>query len=153
MYPQGSLSVPGTVAALEARLARLTPTAARQWGRMTPQQMLCHLADSFDVVSGDRPAKAVDTWFMRTVGKVVALRSPMPWPKGVPTGESVDAEKGGTPPSDFEADRARVVRLLRAFVAPGARRVNHPAFGAMSDADWMRWGFGHLDHHLRQFGL
>ena len=33
-------------------------------------------------ISGDRPAKAVDTWFMRTVGKVVALRSPMPWDAG-----------------------------------------------------------------------
>ena len=153
MYPQGSLAVPGTVDALEARLKQVRPDSPRGWGRMTPQQMLCHLADSFDVVTGDRPAKAVDTFVMRTVGKIVALRTPLPWPKGVPTGEAVDAEKGGTKPGDFERDRARTIALLRRFVAPGTPRVNHPAFGAMSESDWARWGFGHVDHHLRQFGL
>ena len=28
----------------------------------------------------------------------------------------------------------------------------HPMFGPMSAADWMRWGYLHADHHLRQFG-
>jgi hypothetical protein len=25
-------------------------------------------------------------------------------------------------------------------------------FGPMSERDWMRWGYLHADHHLRQFG-
>jgi hypothetical protein len=29
----------------------------------------------------------------------------------------------------------------------------HPIFGPMSAAAWMRWGYLHADHHLRQFGL
>ena len=28
----------------------------------------------------------------------------------------------------------------------------HAIFGAMTASDWMRWGFLHADHHLRQFG-
>jgi hypothetical protein len=29
----------------------------------------------------------------------------------------------------------------------------HPIFGPMSDAAWLRWGYLHMDHHLRQFGV
>jgi hypothetical protein len=25
-------------------------------------------------------------------------------------------------------------------------------FGPMTEKDWMRWGYLHADHHLRQFG-
>jgi hypothetical protein len=25
-------------------------------------------------------------------------------------------------------------------------------FGAMTRGDWLRWGWLHMDHHLRQFG-
>jgi Protein of unknown function (DUF1569) len=28
----------------------------------------------------------------------------------------------------------------------------HPIFGPMTAKDWMRWGYLHADHHLRQFG-
>jgi len=28
----------------------------------------------------------------------------------------------------------------------------HPIFGQMTEKEWMRWGYLHSDHHLRQFG-
>jgi hypothetical protein len=28
----------------------------------------------------------------------------------------------------------------------------HPMFKKMSEGQWMRWGYLHMDHHLRQFG-
>jgi hypothetical protein len=28
----------------------------------------------------------------------------------------------------------------------------HPLLGTMSNAAWLRWGYLHVDHHLRQFG-
>jgi hypothetical protein len=38
-------------------------------------------------------------------------------------------------------------------VASGPRwQTSHPMFGKMSAKDWMRWGYLHADHHLRQFG-
>jgi hypothetical protein len=152
MYPQGSLAVSGTLESLVARLQSVRPDSPRQWGRMTPSQMLCHLSDSFLTVSGDRPvAKSAETFFSRTVIKFIAIHSPLPWPKGVPTMREVDAEKDGTKPGDFERDRQQVIERLRAFAAPGATYARHPIFGAMSRAEWMKWGFAHVDHHLRQF--
>ena len=44
--------------------------------------------------------------------------------------------------------------VLERFTAP-AKNVEfhpHPFFGDMSEAEWMRWGYLHCDHHLRQFG-
>jgi hypothetical protein len=28
----------------------------------------------------------------------------------------------------------------------------HPIFGRITRAEWLRWGYLHADHHLRQFG-
>jgi len=44
--------------------------------------------------------------------------------------------------------------VLERFTAPakGIEFHPHPIFGDMSEAEWMRWGYLHCDHHLRQFG-
>jgi hypothetical protein len=52
----------------------------------------------------------------------------------------------------FEMDRADVVAELERFCRPEQPRVDHALFGPMSFDDWMRWGYLHTDHHLRQFG-
>ena len=36
---------------------------------------------------------------------------------------------------------------------PNAGWPAHPFFGAMSSSAWLRWGYLHMDHHLRQFGV
>jgi hypothetical protein len=29
----------------------------------------------------------------------------------------------------------------------------HPFLGKLSRAEWLRWAYLHMDHHLRQFGV
>jgi hypothetical protein len=36
---------------------------------------------------------------------------------------------------------------------PTVARRPHFLFGPLSEAQWARWGYRHMDHHLRQFGL
>jgi len=45
--------------------------------------------------------------------------------------------------------------LLEEVTATGADLGNneHPLFGPMSRAEWLRWGYLHMDHHFRQFGV
>jgi hypothetical protein len=66
-----------------------------------------------------------------------------------------DQERGGTPPEDFRRDveglAAMIERLTRAQKDFQWRR--HPLFDEMSERDWLRWGYLHVDHHLRQFGV
>jgi hypothetical protein len=62
---------------------------------------------------------------------------------------------GGTKPSEFEADRQELIRLTQLFrqTPPDRSGVLHPIFGRMSSAQWLRWAYLHMDHHLRQFGV
>lgn len=121
---------------------------------MTPHEMLCHLADSFRGVMGERPVSMAPAGpAKRRVMRFVALHVPLPWPKGIPTRPEVDPRRSGSRPAVFEADRREVVALMQRFAAPDARYAQHPMFGAMPRRDWMIWGYRHLDHHLRQFGL
>jgi hypothetical protein len=151
--PHRSLGTPSNVEELIQRLGRIEPTSPRQWGTLTSHEMLCHLADSFSAVLGDIEASRADTWLSRTVVKWIALHTALPWPQGVPTRPEVDPKRDGTKPVEFDRDRARVVDLLRRFVRPGTGYGRHPGFGAMTRNEWLLWGYGHVDHHLRQFGL
>ena len=138
------------------RLRQVSPNSQRRWGRMTPHQMICHLNDSFKSVIGERQMEGdKSNLFTRSVVRWLALYAPLKWPHGVPTMPENDQEKGGTPPEDFQRDldalAAMIERVTRAQKDFQWRR--HPLFAEMSERDWMRWGYLHVDHHLRQFGV
>jgi Protein of unknown function (DUF1569) len=134
------------------RIGRLKPDSARLWGRMTAHQMICHLDDSFRVGIGEKLASPASNPFTRTVVKWIALRSSLPWPHGVKTRPEVEQGVGGTAPSDWSRDCAHLRQTLNDFV--NCRKfAAHPIFGPMSQSDWMIWGYRHVDHHLRQFGV
>lgn len=148
-----SLFRPADRERLMARLEALGADAERRWGRMTPHQAVCHLSDTFRGILGDRPLppKAID--WKRKLIRFLVFTSPMPWPEGAPTSPQIDAEKGGTAPGDFGTDVADLRVLMDRFVATDGRGLApHWAWGAMSRGVWGRYGWRHLDHHLRQFG-
>jgi hypothetical protein len=66
----------------------------------------------------------------------------------------VDQTIGGTRPGDFAADVAQLEALLEDFTAKPETLAGrpHPIFGRLSRNAWLRWGYLHTDHHLRQFG-
>jgi hypothetical protein len=121
---------------------------------MSAHQMVCHLADNFRMALGQVGATAPSGPLQRTVVKWIALYAPLRWPPGITTAPELDQAAGaGTPPTDFDADRALALSLLGEMTAPGRRlTLPHPVFGAMSEGAWLRWGYLHTDHHLRQFG-
>jgi hypothetical protein len=60
---------------------------------------------------------------------------------------------GGTKPSHFAADVTQLEMLVELITTrKGCFGPTHPIFGSMSNTDWMRWAYLHMDHHLRQFG-
>jgi len=142
---------PEALRRLEARLLALRPDSRRLWGSLSPDEMLCHLADAAARVLGRAGGEAKPE---RTLRKWVALRSPLPWPRGAATPPEIDPRAGGSRPSGFERDRSRALGALRAVAAASGQELPraHALFGAMSAADWHRWAYRHTDHHLRQFG-
>jgi Protein of unknown function (DUF1569) len=140
--------------AILSRLVSLRPDSQRQWGKMSAHQAVCHLCDSFRGVMGERELSGKPFPLGGAI-KWVALYTPVKWSRNLPTMPEVDQMKLGTPPSEFLADVRELDRLVERFSAEH-REFSwrpHPFFGKMSEKDWMRWGWLHMDHHFRQFGV
>jgi Protein of unknown function (DUF1569) len=137
-----------------ARLGRLRADSARRWGKMSVDQMVCHLCDSFRGPMGERAMPPMSGVTARNTVKWVALYVPMRWPHGLKTMPEVDQFAAGTKPTDFARDVEELRRLFARFTRKPRdfAWTPHPFFLDMSEKDWMRWGYLHMDHHLRQFG-
>jgi hypothetical protein len=122
---------------------------------MSAAQMVCHVSDAMLVMTGQRATAPRGGLLERTVVKWIALYLPFRWPPGFATTPEVDQEAGGTRPTEFAHD---VARLAEALDGAHPDRIEcdgrvHPIFGPMSEAAWFRWAYLHMDHHLRQFGV
>jgi hypothetical protein len=138
------------------RLDAVRLDSVPRWGRMSAHQMVCHLGDALLMAMGLKPVSPASGLLQRTVLKWIVLYTPLPWPKGILTSPEIDQLKGGTQPVDFAADVRQLALLLERFSTGERGRADgqmHPIFGRMSAAAWLRWGYLHMDHHLRQFGV
>jgi hypothetical protein len=141
-------------AEIARRLTTIRPDTRALWGKMSAHQMICHLSDTFRLALGRKSARDTSGVLQRTVVKWIALYLPVRWPAELVTVPEVDQEVGGTRPIQFETDLAEVSELLNAFTTrePDGESPRHPIFGKLSRRAWLRWGYLHTDHHLRQFG-
>ena len=138
---------------ISERIAQLTPADRRRWGKMSAGEMICHLTDSYRLALEKTEVSLATGPIRRSVVKWIALKSPTKWPRGIPTRPEVEQGKGGTPPSEFGQDRAGLLAILERFcAATPTEECPHPIFGVLTREEWMRWGWLHADHHLRQFG-
>jgi len=148
-----SLRDPNERQQLRQRLGELSPQDKGRWGRMSVHQMVCHLDDSYRIALGEKTAAPASGFLQKTLMKRLALYAPFQWPKGVPTVPEVEQGKGGAAPGDFGQDFSTLVSTFNRFCTGLPNPcVPHPMFGPMKEEEWMRWGYLHADHHLRQFG-
>ncbi len=150
-----TLADPDCRTAVLGRVKALRPHSARRWGRMTAHQMVCHLSDCNRVALGEVVVTAPPTRLPRAIVKWVSLYTPLPWPAGLPTNPELDQDVGGTRPGDFAHDVAALEATVERLMSRAGRGdwPPHPDFGEMSEGDWLRWAYLHMDHHLRQFGV
>ena len=135
-----------------ARLNRLQPHSRARWGKMNSHQMVCHLVDTFRAVAGEKPVSSVVNLFGRTLLRWGALHIPVPWLHGIPTRPEIAQGVGGTPPALWADDVAELHRRITEF--PRLEQFEqHPMMGTLSLDEWRIWGYRHVDHHFRQFGL
>jgi len=139
------------------RITSVQPSDQRLWGKMSAHQMICHLADGYRVYTGEISAEPVRApAFVKSLVRTAALYMPLHWPKGrIPTLPKIDQAAGyGTRPVEFEKDVQILCELLDRFtkLKPDFVFNPHPGLGALSYSQWMRLGYLHSDHHLRQFG-
>ncbi|MGE5276503.1 MAG: DUF1569 domain-containing protein [Acidobacteriota bacterium] len=142
---------PGTYESMRQRLDRLSPDAARQWGKMTVAQMLAHCSRALEVGTGDLPRKQA------LIGKIFA-----PFVRSSFLGERPFGRNSPTDPAfvvsderDFAREKEHLSRVIARFCQKGpaeAGRQTHSFLGRISGEQWGRVMYKHLDHHFRQFG-
>ena len=133
------------------RLSRLMPEARPEWGRMSAQQMVCHLSASVQMATGEKTVAPKRMPLRLPVIKQLAVYW-LPFPKNLPTAPELVVT---ATPNAWQKDVDDLRATIDRFVArgPEARWCDHPAFGPMSARQWGVLVYRHVDHHLRQFGV
>jgi hypothetical protein len=133
------------------RIDRLQPNSARRWGRMTPNEMICHLEDSLRCATGITPAHCRQSLMSTRLASWIIIHV-IPWPKGK---AKTVKEMQATRPGEFETDRQRLQTMLSAAAERGraGEWAPHPAFGNLTGRDYGVLIYRHIDHHLTQFGV
>ena len=148
-----TLAASEDVRSIVLRLGALTPDDAARWGRMNVHQMICHLCDAMRVPMGEMTVSDAEMHpLSRLVTKCGALYFPLKWPRNLPTPTEIDQSRLNISMGEFEADRQRVIELVPRFCRADLDGRSHPTFGPITRAQWLRWGWLHTDHHLRQLG-
>ena len=133
------------------RIARLRPDSPRNFGKMTPAQMICHLEDAVHCATGRTPARFKQTFMANRLVRFLIIYV-IPWPKGK---AKTVMEMQATKPGDFEADKKRLQAALveAAERGAGAPWATHPAFGDLSGREYGALIYRHFDFHLKQFNV
>ena len=137
---------------MRQRVAAVEPEDARRWGTMTAGEMVCHVRGAFRMALGKGVFAPVRQRLPPTVIKALALWMPIAWPHSMPTVAELERGEALVEPGGFAKDHAELIAEFEAFAGDRENRTAHPMFGVMSPREWMRWGYLHTDHHLRQFG-
>ncbi len=134
------------------RLNSITPLSDRSWGKMDVNQMVVHLKDQLDIALGIKLAKAQGPLILRTMlGRFFVLYV-FTWRKGKElTPKEMDASLNGIIITDFESDKDLLLIRINEFTM-AASFSPHPFFGKISNKDWGRLAWKHINHHLLQFG-
>ena len=133
------------------RIGQLARDRKGEWGRMSSQQMVCHLIGSVQMAIGEKAIANRWTPF-RIPGVKEFVLYIAPFPKNVPTATELVVT---STPNPWDRDVAELRQTIDRFVGRGreARWPEHPAFGTLSGSQWGVLVYRHVDHHLRQFGV
>jgi len=138
---------------LTNRIAKIESNSQRNWGKMTPFQMVKHCVLSEEMYLGMTKYKRL--FIGRIFGKL-ALRSMVkdetPMKKNEPTHPSFKIKSNG----DLEQEKEKWINLLYKYNNLDDVTFSsfiHPFFGKMDKGQIGIAVYKHTDHHLRQFGV
>ncbi len=146
-----SLFDPSVKQELLDRVHSVTEKSQRQWGKMTPDQMLSHLNMSLKYPLGDINVKfGGNPGFKAKLLRWFSL-SPLPIPKARAETLPEYKREGHY---DIPAEKAAFAGLLERIVVKdkNAPWSASPVFGDLNGEQWGKILYKHTDHHLRQFG-
>ena len=140
------------------RLDKLTETSARQWGTLSPAQMLHHVYLSTKLAEGEMKLPDRSTLLTRTVIRYFILSGMVPSKKRLEksppqTLDEINMTKGNIPYDDLNKERSRLKEQWAKLAGMKGLPEKHPLIGKMSKEHWGQQLYSHINYHLTQFGL
>ena len=131
------------------RINKLTPDSKALWGKMNVGQMLAHCQMPIGVAEGTHKLKR--TFIGKLLGPLVKsiLYNDKPFKRELPTDKSfimTGIEK------EFEKEKSTLLEMINNFTEQNMVDTPHPFFGKLTNEQWGKGTWKHLDHHLTQFG-
>ncbi len=136
------------------RISKIKEDTIPKWGKMNAHQTIVHLTDPMRAALGERPVAFEKSLFgVWPLNKLISQL--LPWPKGAPTNPNFIQGMKGTKPYEFEKDLESLREIINRFSAQdkSVEFKMNPMFGKLSNDEWARTMWRHIDHHLRQFGI
>lgn len=126
-----------------------------EWGTMTAQKMVEHLANTFKIANGKLEVECFSEEKKLPVLRKV-LMSDRPMPKGFksPANELLPQDyEYESFESAKEALKKEVDDYYKFFNENPESKLVNPTFGELNKEEWEQFHRKHLKHHLTQFGL
>jgi hypothetical protein len=133
-----------------ARINKLTPESHPIWGKMSVDQMFKHTNEAIIVAFGENKIKV--NFVMKTLGKLLKNKIfNTEFQKNSPTAKEfifIDNY-------NFETSKNELIKNYSRFKEghSAIKLINHPFWGKMTNEDWDKLMWKHVDHHLKQFGV
>ena len=142
---------PTMLQAFTERINKLTPQSQRQWGTMTPGQMLHHLNLATGSALGYFDLPDESYLLSRTLFKWILVDLLSVQPKGLQI--PLNFKIPPTERFDFEHEKTLLLEIINKACnsKTTANWGPHLLFGVMSDNEWGRLLMMHIDYHLKQF--
>jgi len=144
-----NLFEPSVKEEIVSRINNLKPATQRKWGRMDVAQMLAHVQQPLRVAYGEHTPKG--NFLIRTLSIFFksSLYNEKPYAKNLPTDKTFKIAD----PRDFIKEKESLVEMVNNFAPEKLTTKPHPVFGALTQEQWSKSQWKHLDHHLQQFGV
>lgn len=136
------------------RISKLNENSKAGWGKMTVNEMIVHIADPIRIAIGEKHAEFIKSDYSEP-GLRHEIIYNMEWPKNTPSSPEFISGQNGTDLVDFKSDLETLQQTIISFnkKSDEMRFSLHPMFGDISNEDWGRLMWKHVDHHLKQFGI
>lgn len=138
---------------VKERMARLTADSPRQWGKMSPAQVLAHCSAAMEMAMGKvTPPRILLGRLLGRFAKNSLITNGEPMRRNSMTEKSCLI----TDERNFLAERQRLREAIDQFAVGGpgvCTKHPHFFFGPLTRSEWATLAYQHLDHHLRQFGV
>lgn len=132
-----------------SRINKLTTNSKPLWGKMNASQMLAHCQKPLGVATGSHTLKP--NFFLSIIGKLFKkqLYNDKPFKRNLPTDKSFII----TDQRELDAEREKLIKMISDFSESNMSGKPHPFFGKLTNEQWSKGTWKHLDHHLQQFGV